>query len=195
MDTKERIYWAAVDLFYKQGYNGTSLRDICSQADVRASSVYYHYGSKQRILHEVLVRSTLEGTNLLRQKLKFVEGAECRLRAAIRAHIEWHTSRQKEAFIADSELPRLQSPYREEVMKVRQHHEQIFNEIIESGADTLKLKTKNARLLTRLMLTGATGVSSWYTPEGTHDAATISDMYCEVLLEGIRASENAEKHL
>lgn len=195
MDTKEKIYWAAVDLFYKKGFNGTSLRDICSKAGIRASSFYYHYGSKQGILYVVLVRSTSEATKLLRRELKSIEGAECRLRAAIRAHIEWHTSRQQEAFIADAELPRLHSPYREEVMKFRRHHEQIFNEIIEAGADTLKLRTNDAHLLTRLILTGATGVSSWYSAKGTYDAATISDAYCEALLGGIRASasENAGK--
>lgn len=191
LDTKTRIYNAAIDLFYKHGYNGTSLRDICAAADVQMSSVYYHFENKQRLLYEVLKNASKDSTQLLRKRLAGVSGAEERLSAAISAHVEWHTTRQREAFISDAELPRLEAPYREEMLLLRNHHEQIFNEIIATGIDSGEFRDTKARLLTRMLLTGATGVSSWYSPNGEDDFTAIADVFADALVSGIRNSEQA----
>jgi len=188
-DTKSRIYEAALDLFYKQGYNGTSLRDICTASDAQMSSFYYHFGNKQQLLYEILKTATEDSTRLLRKRLTGVRGAGERLGAAIQAHVEWHTSRQREAFISDAELPRLEAPYREEVLLLRNHHEQIFSEIIVTGIDAGEFRSTTARLLTRMLLTGATGVSSWYRAGGEYDSSTIAQVYSEALLSGIRIDE------
>ncbi len=72
MDKKEQIIEAAIDLFAQKGFEGTSIRDLASKADVNVAMVNYYFGSKDK-LFEALVelkaasgRVTLEG--LLRDK-------------------------------------------------------------------------------------------------------------------------------
>lgn len=48
MSTKNKILDAADVLFADKGFNGTSLREITSQANVNLAAVNYHFGYKKR---------------------------------------------------------------------------------------------------------------------------------------------------
>ncbi len=51
--TKEKIFDIAVDLFAERGYDGVSIRDIARAVDIKESSVYKHYASKEAILDSI----------------------------------------------------------------------------------------------------------------------------------------------
>jgi AcrR family transcriptional regulator len=54
IETRQQILSAAATLFREQGYKATTLRDIAKQLDMGAGSLYYHFASKDEIIHEVL---------------------------------------------------------------------------------------------------------------------------------------------
>jgi AcrR family transcriptional regulator len=54
--TKDKLMDAAEKLFARRGFHGTSLRDITGAAGVDLALVNYHFGSKKRLLAEVLER-------------------------------------------------------------------------------------------------------------------------------------------
>jgi len=55
-DTRQRILNAAEKLFGESGYAATSLRHIISEANVNLAAVHYHFGSKQDLLDQVILR-------------------------------------------------------------------------------------------------------------------------------------------
>lgn len=188
-DTKERIYEAAVELFYECGYNGTTIRDICSKAKVQPPTVYYHYENKQGLLYAVLKRSTVDATASLESQIEGVEDPGERLAAAIRAHVEWHASRQLEAYVADAEIQRLDEPGLSEVRDLRRRHEQVFREIIDAGIASGNFAATKSSLLTRMLLTGATGVSAWYREDGDYDPGKIASVLSAALLQGLDSAD------
>lgn len=56
MSTKNKILDAAESLFADKGFNGTSLREITSQAEVNLAAVNYHFGSKKELIKAVMSR-------------------------------------------------------------------------------------------------------------------------------------------
>ncbi|MFD2165920.1 TetR/AcrR family transcriptional regulator [Thalassotalea euphylliae] len=56
MTTKNKILDAAEDLFAVKGFNGTSLREITSLAEVNLAAVNYHFGSKKELIKAVMSR-------------------------------------------------------------------------------------------------------------------------------------------
>ncbi|HWB25735.1 MAG TPA: TetR family transcriptional regulator [Chitinophagaceae bacterium] len=81
MDKKEQIINAAVELFAQKGFEGTSIRDLASKADVNVAMINYYFGSKEK-LFEALVemkagsaRGTLESV-LHDKKLSSMEKME-----------------------------------------------------------------------------------------------------------------------
>ncbi|WZX99512.1 forespore capture DNA-binding protein RefZ [Bacillus sp. FSL W7-1360] len=59
-DTRASIKEAAVRLFHKNGFHGTSVRDIAKEARVNVSLISYYFGGK-RALFELLVTDFFEG--------------------------------------------------------------------------------------------------------------------------------------
>ncbi|MEC3895237.1 TetR family transcriptional regulator [Nocardiopsis alba] len=49
-DTKARIGEVALELFGRQGYERTSLREIAERLDITKAALYYHYPSKRDLL-------------------------------------------------------------------------------------------------------------------------------------------------
>ena len=50
-DTRQRILDVAAELFVEQGYDGTSLREIAERLGVTKAALYYHFKSKEDIVH------------------------------------------------------------------------------------------------------------------------------------------------
>ena len=55
-DTKERILEAALEMFSKNGYEATNVRDITASLGIVKSGVYKHYAGKEEIWNTLLDR-------------------------------------------------------------------------------------------------------------------------------------------
>ncbi|MEU3273585.1 TetR/AcrR family transcriptional regulator [Saccharomonospora sp. NPDC006951] len=53
-DTRERIQRVALDLFVEQGYEKTSLREIAERLGVTKAALYYHFRTKDDIVHSLI---------------------------------------------------------------------------------------------------------------------------------------------
>ena len=53
MNTKEKIFDVALELFSKKGYDSVSLREIAEEVGIKKSSIYSHYPSKEAILMDI----------------------------------------------------------------------------------------------------------------------------------------------
>ncbi len=72
-DTRARILGAAEQLFAEHGFAAMSLRELTRVAEVNLAAVNYHFGSKERLMWEVL-RKHIEPIN--RERLKLLDEAE-----------------------------------------------------------------------------------------------------------------------
>lgn len=54
IQTKDKIFDTALDLFSKKGYDSVSVRTIASEVGIKESSIYNHYSSKKDILMSIL---------------------------------------------------------------------------------------------------------------------------------------------
>lgn len=53
--TKERLLFAAVQLFARKGFKATTVREICERAgSANINSVHYYFGSKEGLYQEIL---------------------------------------------------------------------------------------------------------------------------------------------
>lgn len=81
--TKRKIFEAAMELFAKQGYDGTSVDEITSVVGIAKGTLYYHFSSKEEIYNFLIV----EGMNLFKNSIEIQaakhENAIDKLKAAI----------------------------------------------------------------------------------------------------------------
>lgn len=74
-DTRERLLDAAEQLFMQHGYEGTSMRQVTSEAEVNLAAANYHFGSKEALMQAVLHRR-LGVIN--RERLRLLDEAEAK---------------------------------------------------------------------------------------------------------------------
>ena len=77
-ETRSRILDAAEALFVEHGLDATSMRMITARAEVNLAAVNYHFGSKDKLIHEVFRRRLAE---LNRMRLAALDEMEARARA------------------------------------------------------------------------------------------------------------------
>jgi AcrR family transcriptional regulator len=68
-DARARLIDAAIELFAKKGYEGTSVRDLATAAGVNVAAVSYHFGSKDDLYHESL-RACLAGCKTMKELMQ-----------------------------------------------------------------------------------------------------------------------------
>ena len=56
-NTRQQIMDTAADLFARQGYAATSVREIAEQVGVNSAMVHYYFGNKEALLHATLEQS------------------------------------------------------------------------------------------------------------------------------------------
>lgn len=54
--TRGRILAAASDVFCTKGFDSTTIRDICTEADANVAAVNYHFGDKRNLYYQVLAK-------------------------------------------------------------------------------------------------------------------------------------------
>jgi AcrR family transcriptional regulator len=56
IETRQKLLDAAERMFAGQGYGAVSLRQIIADAGANLAAIHYHFGSKQELLDEVVIR-------------------------------------------------------------------------------------------------------------------------------------------
>lgn len=135
--TRQAVLETATRLFARHGYDGASVRDICTDAGVSANALHYHFGSK-----ETLYRSILE--RFIRQRL---DGAERML--GVPAHDVSELRLRLQLFCGETLVALLEEPdvlemvFAElpsgfahggrEVAEAIQRHEQLLADFLEQA--------------------------------------------------------------
>ena len=83
-DTKNKILDAAEKLFGMNGFEGTSLRDITTEADVNLAAINYHFQSKDSLIDAIVVR-LIEPKNKKRLELLAAAGPHPTVEQILRA--------------------------------------------------------------------------------------------------------------
>jgi AcrR family transcriptional regulator len=161
--TRERILEAALDLFARQGFAGTSVRQLARAVGLRESSLYNHFASKEAIYHALVdAHGPASSAERLRsprfRALRDDPAGFCRLYAAELLE-QWCDPREQR-------FQELVTTERNRMVSERAHYyETLFTE--ESGlvADYFRdfalagrVATPNARETARLFMAGLTFV-------------------------------------
>ncbi|GAE34157.1 forespore capture DNA-binding protein RefZ [Halalkalibacter akibai] len=102
---KEKILDAAARLFYTQGYDGTSVRDIASKAKVNVALVSYHFGGKKG-LYEELMTQFFEGyLHVIKEETEKISNSiKDQLLSVIQSLIEYQSAQHYVARMVHREM-------------------------------------------------------------------------------------------
>lgn len=159
---------AAARCFRRQGYAGTTMRDIAADAGMLPGSLYYHYPAKSALLvavHEEGVRRIAEAVDLA---VAGIADPWQRLEAALAAHMETLLGGGDYALVVLRDVPADDPDLRARLVELRDEYEERFRLLCQA----LPLDDRSSQYWLRMMVLGAANWSrTWYRPGGETPAA------------------------
>ncbi len=166
LQSAEGILEVATELFYRQGYDATSMQDIAAAAKINKSSLYHHIRGKEELL-EAICRRAFDTLNAsLRQAESSDTGAGQRVIVAFTGAVRTALADPRGTSI----IVRLQgkSEVSQRVKGWRRDYEQRFAELIGVAQKSGDVRADVAALmLARLVLGLVDWVVEWFEPRGS----------------------------
>ncbi|MGW4340365.1 TetR family transcriptional regulator [Rhodococcus koreensis] len=183
---RETIRNAAMELFHRRGFHGTSIRDIARDAQLTPASIYHHFLSKQHILQDIMDSVLEDVIHLTHAAVRVENSPTDQLEALMRAWALFHTSRSVEALIGASEIRSLDEAGRRTVVALRDQQEQLFRDVIDRGVREGEFATRYPREAARAIINMGYSIASWYRPGGDLTPGEMADRYATLALGMVR---------
>lgn len=190
---KQTLISVAIDLFFKKGYFATSMSDIAKGCGIQKASIYHYFPGKEDLLFGIMETTMADLMAELHKNLDESSGVEQRMRAAIHSHVTFHLKRQKETFIASSELRGLSDGNLTRIIALRDQYEAVFQELITAGMCEGLFEQGDIKILSYAILTLCTAGATWYKPNGRLSVAAIVEIYENFILNGLKKGQLATK--
>ena len=183
---REAIRNQAIQLFGKQGYTGTSMRDIASAVGVLPGSLYAHIDSKEALLVEIVN----EGIGRFLERIEPLVTAPVapveRLRAMIIAHVEVVADQPERSLVVFHQWRFLGPDNLPLAIRRRREYERCFVEVVEQGmADGSLASHLNPRIAVLTILGALNWTPEWLSPDGRLSPTEVGDLMAGTLLGGI----------
>jgi TetR/AcrR family transcriptional regulator, cholesterol catabolism regulator len=174
-------------IFYRKGYEATSLQDIADAVGMLKGSIYYYIKTKEDLLYELVSRAQDVFEATLEEDAETARSpAPLRLRAFIGRWMAL-TSREREwGLVAEREFMRLSKRRLKRVIERRdelsRHVKDIIRQGIDEGAfDPTTDESVAAAAIFELMKTS----HLWHRPSGPLTMAELGDWYATFAIRGL----------
>jgi len=185
--TEERIREVALRLFARQGFQGTGIREIASEAGFTVSALYYYVGTKEELLLDILLNTA---TSMVTSALRIgssTESPEQKLASLVLLHVWYNGEHAQQMQVANTELRSLSGEARQQVIDLRDRYDAIWREIILQGNMIGIFQVQNAKLAAIALIEMCNGVSNWYRLYGELSLTQVCSMHADWALGLVRA--------
>jgi AcrR family transcriptional regulator len=183
---QQTVLRRAVEVFNRQGYDGTSMGDLARELGVGKSALYHHVPGKEALLSQALDEA-LDG---LAAVLDRPAGATAydRLRTAVRDSVRVLV----EHLPAVTLLLRVRGNSAVELAALRRRREidDRLAELVSAAAAEGSLRADlPPDLVSRLLFGMVNSLVEWYRPGGPVDAGMLADALATLAFEGLNTRE------
>ena len=159
---RRQLVKAAARLFRRQGFDGTSTRDIAAAVGMHAGSPFYHFKSKGELLYAVMEQGMLDAIERQAGALEGGGDAAARLRVLVRNHFHTlHGPGRHFVPVMLYESRSLDARQRAGIARLQRDYESHWTPVLEALAAEGRLRADVH--LARLLIFGALNWSvQWY---------------------------------
>jgi AcrR family transcriptional regulator len=189
IDSRQEILRTAARLFQQRGYDATSMNDVAAALKLSKGGLYHHFQSKDEILFEIMNHAMEITQERVINPVRSIDGAEDRLRALIRLHIEVVLSpRDREITVMLHENHPLPPALRKRINTRKKEYIHFVEGLM---ADVQKSQGSKSPVSPRAAAFALLGminwIYQWYKPEGNLQANNLVTQFTDLVFRGIRA--------
>jgi AcrR family transcriptional regulator len=191
VSTRNRIDDGATQLFVRNGYDGTSMRDLARNLGLQPSSIYGHVKSKQELLFRVMERLMDEVLTRANAALKVGGEPEELVRRLVVTNI--CQPGPYETALLQSELKNLRPAHRASIARKQREYRGLWLDVLHDGNRRGIFRIKDPKLAF-LGIDGAlTHIERWFKPSGRLTRMDVAEVFADWVLKSLGFSPAAPR--
>jgi len=165
-DKRERILAAAEDLFYRNGFAGTTMDMICAELGVTKPFVYYYFRDKHEIVETLARHASLACLTTMKFAADDARPAHLKLAEGLQRWVAACVTHFRASALAFRVTAALRPEFRDELHHLADDFYADLGALMEEGRRQGKLAFEDTTV-TAMAMGGAVGfMYTWYRPEG-----------------------------
>jgi AcrR family transcriptional regulator len=187
----DEIIHAAASIFYKKGFEATSLQDIASAVGLLKGSIYYYINTKEDLLYELVIRAqTIWKETLVEGDELAAESAPTRLREFILRFMRLKEREREWGIVAEREFIRLSPDYLDKVIAGRKDFSTFMEGIVKQGmADGDFDASLDLTLSTSMVFELMKSSHLYRRPRANIGLTELADSYSVFAIHGLGAAD------
>jgi AcrR family transcriptional regulator len=188
-DRVEQVLNRAARLFTSKGYDAASMRDLAAEVEIRPSSLYHHFPSKQHILFAICSGFQRDFNLEVVPELRAEQPPDVAIRAAIRKHIEFSNRRWPDVLVNMRERRSLPPEQQASINVLRRQYRDALTAVIERGTKEGVFHVPDAKLASMLILDMVNGMAHWFKPRDRRNLERMAKRYGDAAVSLLRSWE------
>ena len=185
MNKKEQILQDIAELFYKRGYDKTSIRDISRALHLSKPGIYHHFASKQEILFDI-IWDFMEKTNqYLKEHMELIQGPEDRLLFIIQSHTRFFVKYPAQTKVVVYEAHSLEGEFAEQFKAKQLEYIEIIKNVLKEIMKNSGIKI-NLNVATFILLGVLNWTIQWYKSDGKVSPESLARELWTFFLRGLK---------
>jgi AcrR family transcriptional regulator len=186
--SSDAVRTAASELFARQGYRGTSMKDIGSALAVSAPNLYNHVPNKQDLLVVIMDTAMDRAHAALDEALDGVDDVAEQLRRATETSVLDFLTHPAEITVCNTEIRSLEEPGRSRIIGKRDAYAARIRAIVERGCAEGRFRTAHPRPATFAILELPANATAWFNERGELTAEEVARIYGDFALDIVRCT-------
>jgi AcrR family transcriptional regulator len=188
---RERILEAAVDLFYRHGYQNTTLDHVAESLGVTKPFIYSYFDSKADLLAAICEQGVASALRSISAIATLDLDPKSRLERMCRAMVNAVITNQKQNAISAREEKNLPPEYYRRIARTRRAFDKTVRSVLEEGCAAGQFSVRDSHLATFAISGIGTWVQVWYRFDGRLTPDEIADGVTELVLKMVAAGSPA----
>lgn len=165
-DKRERILAAAEDLFYRNGFAGTTMDMVCAELGVTKPFIYYYFRDKHEIVETLAWRASLACLTTMKFAADDARPAHLKLAEGLQRWVAACVTHFRASALAFRVTAALRPEFRDDLRRLANEFYADLGALMEEGRRQGKLSFEDTTV-TAMAMGGAVGfMYTWYRPEG-----------------------------
>jgi TetR/AcrR family transcriptional regulator, cholesterol catabolism regulator len=179
---RQRIRVAAVQLFTRQGFAGTSMKDLARALEIAPANIYNYYPNKEAILLDVLSYQLLALAGREQAILERQLSPADTLRELAYDLVVNDLNDPLAAFVGIQGVRGLSKENSNYISRLMADIRATWVAVINDGASSGAFPVRDPKLCALSTLTLCSSVSTWYQPGGKYSPSYVAEGVAEMVL-------------
>lgn len=186
--TPDEIILTAVDLFQKQGYHATTVRQISTALGVTSAALYYHFPGKEAILESIFDMAMTTAEKHLDDLLASDYPAEVRLQKLVQEHAMAVIEDLPLMTVFFNEMKNLPAESRVRALARQRDYQMKMRSVISEAISAGYIDDVNPAIVVYAILGMCNWLHHWYKADGQLSPEQIGALFSRIISSGIARS-------